>query len=158
MIEVYAEYVNKQSSKKEDFFIWKRIEVKGHATNTGYSTNKLVCASVSAIVGGIKELLSFSNYQVEISKGYFNVCTDINFSRKRWGIVHGLGGLEYVYALETLIWQLYYIYKSYPTAFKKFDMVDLKGEIDNYDEQTKQHKRTSKRKYNTLGLHSRRED
>lgn len=154
MIKVYAEYVNKQNKAKEDFFIWKRVVVEGHASNTGYGINRLVCASISAVTGGIKELLSFSNYQVEIKKGYFEINTDINVNRDRTAVVSALGR-TYIDAVETLIWQLWYIYKSYPTAFKSFEMVDVKGEV--YDDErtiTRPKRIKGKRRYNTLGVHS----
>ena len=153
MIEVYAEYVNKKTKTGDDFFIWKKVEVKGHASNCGYGTNRLVCASVSAVTGGIKELLSFSHYQVEIKKGYFLVETDADINRDRTPLVSYLGR-DSIDAVETIIWQLWYIYKSYPTAFKKFDMVDVKGEIKDDETRTKPKRNTRKRKYNSLGIHS----
>ena len=152
MIEIYAEYVNKKNSAGEDFFVWKKVEISGHASNCGYGTNRLVCASISAVTGGIKELLSFSTYQVEINKGYFKVETELNVNRDRKEVVSQLGRC-YIDAVETMIWQLWYIYKSYPTAFKKFDMVDVKGEIKD-ETRTKPKRNTRKRKYNSLGLHS----
>ena len=157
MIEVYAEYVNRPSSNGDDFFIWKKIEVKGHAQHTGYDTNRLVCAGISSILGGIKELMSFSTYHIEVEHGHFLVETNVNVeSGKRHNIVVALGGKEFVYALETIIWQLQYMYENYKPAFKKFELVDVKGKYEDETTNNKQHKPYKQRRCK-MGIYSSQE-
>ena len=121
MIEVKCEYVNLKGSRNTDYFVFTNIEIVGHVTNTGYDNNIKVCAGISAITNGIARLLNSDQYHVEVRKGYYHVYTNRMFDLKQ------TLDRDSVYALNTMVCQLYEIYKNYPNAFKSFDLID-KGE------------------------------
>ena len=126
MIEVKAEYVNlikETKTNKTDFFVYTNVEVKGHAEHTGYTNNIKVCAGVSACCYGIMRLIAEYQYRTEIRSGYFHIWLEKTSHFK-------LLDKESVYALNTLVCQLFELYKEYPNAFKSFDIVDVK---ENYD-------------------------
>ena len=152
MIEVKIRYVNipfVSKHTKTDFFIYNEIEVKGHAENTGYYNNTRVCAGVSAVTLGIMRLLN-EDFKTEHHRGYFHCWTDCKINQA----FKNQCDRESVYALNTIVCQLYEIYKNYPNAFKRFDLIEEK---ENNDEQeiTRKSKHTkSARKRNTMGLYS----
>lgn len=139
MIEVSVKYVNLIKHTKDvniDYFVYTDIEVKGHAEHTGYTNNTKVCAGVSACCYGIMRLITENIYKSTIKSGYFHVWTERTACFKNFD-------KESVYALNTLVCQLYELYLAYPKAFKKFDLIDVK---ENYDYErinstsTKQHR------------------
>lgn len=119
MVEVRCEYIN-MPSKGNDYFIFTNVEVKGHAEHTGHTNNIKVCAGISACCYGINRLVNVSQYILEYKSGYFHCYTN-----KTHDIKHTLDK-DTTYALNTLVCQLYEIYRNYPNAFKKFDLIDLK--------------------------------
>ena len=142
---------------KKDYFIFTDIEVKGHADalNLNHTTGIKVCAGVSACCYGIRRLIDEGQYNITIKKGYFHCLTDrkknlkINLDR------------DSVYALNTLVCQLYELYVLYPETFKSFDLVDIKEIID--DEQRKRNdeqwggcepRKPRKRNLQRVGLYS----
>lgn len=120
MIEVTGKYINAMGKTKKDYFIFVDLEVKGHAEHTGYTTNTKVCAGISACCYGIRRLIDEGQFFLKIKKGYFHCWTErkknlkVNLDR------------DSVYALNTLICQLYEIYVLYPNAFKSFELIDVK--------------------------------
>lgn len=153
MIEVKVRYTNVPKitkNRKDDFFIYSEVLVQGHAEHTGYVNNTRVCAGISACTLGIIRLLDVMHH-VDYHKGYFHVWIEQepnNDFKNRCD-------KESVYALNTLVCQLYEIYKNYPNAFKRFDLIEEK---ENQDEETRKSKpytkHTRKCKYNTMGLYS----
>ena len=134
MIKVRCEYVNAQTkSKKKDYFIYTDIEVSGHAEHTGHTTNIKVCAGVSACCYGINRLIDEGQYNIKYQSGYFHIWTD-----RRKNLRQSMDR-DSVYALNTLVCQLFEIYNKYPDAFKSFDLVDVKEKIESY-ERTKTNK------------------
>ena len=151
MIEVRIVYTNVPKITKNchaDFFIYKEIEVKGHAENSGYYNNIRVCAGISAVTLGIIRLINDCQYQVEHRRGYFHMWTNwqINKSFKQQV------DRDTVYAMNTVLCQLYEIYKNYPTAFKSFDIIEEK-ENDDY-ERNKPSPNKPFRKRRKMGLYS----
>lgn len=140
MVEVRAEYVNLQKitkTSKTDYFVYTNLEVKGHAEHTGYTNNTKVCAGISACCNGIKRLVAEYQYHLKIEKGYFRVWLE-----KQTDFM-GLDK-ESVYAINTLVCQLFEIWKEYPKAFKSFDIVDVKENYD-YEQISKSNKQRIKR-------------
>lgn len=136
MVEVRVDYANfpkETKHTKTDYFVYLDVEVKGHAEHTGYTNNTKVCAGISACCMGIARLVDESHFKLELRKGYFHCWTDrtINKQNSRWL------DKDTVYALNTLVCQLYEIYTNYPNAFKCFELNDVKEKINN-DERTKQ--------------------
>ena len=148
MIKVLCEYINEPSKTGNDYFIYTNIEVQGHADKTGYTTNIKVCAGVSACCYGINRLLTEDKFNVVYDKGYFHVWTD-----RRKDLKNALDK-ESVYALNTLVCQLYEIYREYPSAFKKFDLVDVKEKIKNDEQRNEQTRTRTRKKRNRMGLYS----
>lgn len=127
MIEVRCKYTNMKSKLKGDYFIYTEVEVIGHAQNLGYSTNNKVCAGVSACCFGIKRLIDISLCTLELKSGYFK-CIRSTPSIKE---------PTTDYALNTLVCQLYELYRNYPSSFKCFELIDIK-ENENGTKQNKQ--------------------
>lgn len=125
MVEVKCDYINEMSKTKKDYFIYLDVEVKGHASNNDYTTNNRVCAGISACCYGIKRLIDEGQFNIEIGKGYFHCWTNRIMNLK------SSLDKDSVYALNTLVCQLYEIYLNYPKAFKSFDLVDVKEKIEN---------------------------
>ena len=154
MVEVKCKYANFQSKAKSDYFIYTDIEVRGHAdaNDMNHTTGIKVCAGISACCYGIRRLINDDQYNVEIRKGYFHVWTN-----KRIDLKQTLDK-ESVYALNTLVCQLYEIYNEYHAVFKSFDLVDVKKEYEKYEERTNEQPSgyvpRSKRKGKRLGLYS----
>lgn len=152
MVEVKCEYVNLMHKTKltsTDYFVFLDIEVKGHAEHTGYVNNMKVCAGISAVCHGINRLMNSNQYAVVYEKGYFHCWTERRFNLKALD-------KDSVYALNTIVCQLYEIFKSYPNAFKSFELVDVKEKIDdeeNTRSQTSHTKPYRKRKHK-LGFYS----
>ena len=154
MISVKGEYLNASGKTKRDYFIFINIEVSGHAEHTGYTTNTKVCAGISACCLGIRRLLDDDQFNVEYRSGYYHVWTN-----KRIDLKQTLDR-DSVHALNTLICQLYEIYILYPTAFKSFDLVDVKEKIEdeerkrNHEEQQwSGHTRPRKGSLQGVGVH-----
>lgn len=154
MVEVRATYKNfikETKFNKTDRFVYFDVEVKGHAEHTGYTNNTRVCAGISACCLGIVRLIDDSVYHVHYEKGYFHIWLD------RVIDTHNITWLdrESMYALNTLVCQLYEIYNNYPNAFKCFELIDLKETNTDYEERTKHHN-TTRRQENKrkMGLHS----
>ena len=86
-------------------------------------------------------------YTCELKRGYFHAYTEhildsAGLKREK----------EDIYALNTLVWQLFYIYKNYEPAFKKFELIELKGnEDDDANKQTNKCFRKHKQEYG-LGI------
>lgn len=154
MIEVKAQYTNfiKQTKTyKSDYFVYLNIEVKGHAQHAGYVNNTRVCAGISACCLGIIRLLDEDDFHYEYSNGYFHVWTNKHVTRTN---VTWLDK-ESVYALNTLVCQLFEIYNNYSTAFKCFELNELKETCD--ENRTKQHTKPFRRRKRKMGLYSRLE-
>ena len=125
MIEVKCEYYNDKTKLGKDYFVYTNIEVKGHAEHTGSVNNTKVCAGVSAICYGINRLINDLQYGYVCEKGYFHCWTER---------LHNLRAnldKDTVYALNTVVCQLYEIYCQYPNAFKSFELIDIKEKVEN---------------------------
>jgi len=127
MIQVRAEYLNAMGKTKKDYFIFTDIEVSGHADtlNLNHTTGIKICAGVSACCYGLRRLIDSEQFNMVIKNGYFHIWTD-----RRHDLKQQLDR-DSVYALNTLICQLYEIYCEYPMAFKSFDLVDVKEKIED---------------------------
>ena len=128
MISVKCEYVNCQTKAgKKDYFIYTNIEVSGHAdaTDMHHTTGIKLCAGVSACCYGIRRLLDDFQFNVEIRKGYFHVYTEYSKNLRQ------VLDRESVYALNTLVCQLYELYCEYSKYFKTFDLIDIKEKIED---------------------------
>lgn len=127
MVSVKCEYANYQSKNKRDYFVYTDVEVSGHAeySDMHHTTGIKLCAGISACCYGIRRLIDEGQFNVEIRKGYFHIWTERRFSLKQ------ALDRESVYALNTLVCQLYELYVLYPNYFKKFDLVDVKEKIED---------------------------
>ena len=151
MVEVKASYVNLQkvyaNGNKTDYFVYTDLLVMGHAENTGYTNNIRVCAGISACCTGILRLIADYDYHTEVRSGYFHIWTnklDLKSLDK-----------DSVYALNTLVCQLYELSKNNPKAFKSFELVDKAKEYENYgkEKSNKQCERTKRwRERKKVGL------
>lgn len=152
MIEVKVIYTNLPHTTKHtktDFFVYREVEVKGHAEHTGYTNNTRVCAGISAITLGIIRLLD-EKHKVEYSKGYFHVHVDCKIDKE----FRNTCDKESVYALNTLVCQLFEIYKNYPNAFKRFDLIEEKENNDETRKSSNSNTKRTSRKQHKLGLYS----
>ena len=155
MLEVVAKYVNTphtMKNTKTDYFVYLDVEVKGHAEHTGYVNNTRVCAGVSAVTLGISRLISDDDFHIEHRHGYYHIWTNNCLSNLKWL------DKESVYAINTMVCQLYEIYCNYPNAFSRFDLIDVKELLENeerksntYGEQPTKPKPNIRRR---MGLHS----
>ena len=125
MVSVKCNYINYPTKLGDDYFIYTDVEVMGHADtlNMNHTTGIKLCAGISACCNGIVKLINSLKFNVEVRKGYFRVWTD----RKK-DIRHCLDKTS-VYALNTLVCQLYELYCDYPSYFKTFDLVDVKEKL-----------------------------
>ena len=154
MVDVRCEYINAMGKTKKDYFIYTSIEVVGHADafDLNHTTGIKVCAGISACCHGICRLLDISQFNFEIRKGYFKVWTDRKKNLK------ATLDRDSVFALNTLVCQLFEIYNEYPNSFKSFELVDVKENYEN--EQRKRIKNNSngetfrKRRTKGMGLYS----
>ena len=148
MIELKASYINlihKNKNTKTDYFVYTDVEVKGHAEHTGYTNNTRVCAGISACCLGIVRLIDTGKFYCEYRSGYFHCWTNVKDLRSL--------DKESVYALNTLVCQVYEIYCNYPTAFKCFELIDLKETLSN-EQRTKQPCYRKPHRKRKMGLHS----
>ena len=151
MVEVKASYVNLQkeykNGNKTDYFVYTDLLVVGHAGHTGYTNNIKVCAGISACCTGILRLISDYQFHTEVRSGYFHIWTnkkDLMTLDK-----------DSVYAINTLVCQLYELSKNFPKAFKSFELIDIAKEYENYgkEKSNKQRERTKRwRELNKVGL------
>ena len=152
MIEVKADYVNfikETKTTKLDRFVYFDVLVTGHAQHTGYTNNTRVCAGISACCLGIVRLLDENAYHVEYRSGYFHCWLNHKVTPKEVGWLDK----ESMYALNTLVCQLYEIYNNYPNAFKCFELNDIK-ETNDDEQRTKQEPRKPFRKRRKMGFYS----
>lgn len=155
MLEVKAKYFNCPHITKTsatDYFIYIDVEVKGHAEHTGYNNNTRVCAGVSACTLGIIRLINEGQFQIEHRHGYFHIWTNRHLNSE----LNNTLDRESVYAINTMVCQLYEIYCNYPTAFKCFDLIDVKEIIKDEQNKTNQWCDTTKRRSTKarMGLYS----
>ena len=152
MINVRCEYYNAVGKTKRDYFIYTLIEVSGHADalNMPHTTGIKVCAGISACCYGIRRLLDSGQFNIDIKKGYFRVWTDRRKNLKQFL------DRDSVFALNTLVCQLYELYCAYPNSFSSFELVDVKEKIENEtkrsDEQWSGHEPRRPRKRNMQGV------
>lgn len=131
MVDVRCNYFNAINKNKDDYFIYTDIEVTGHsdALDMHHTTGIKVCAGISACCYGIRRLVNDRQFNVVIKKGYFHIWTNFRYDMQY------VLDKETVYALNTLVCQLYELYRAYPNSFKSFNLVDVKEIIE--DEQRK---------------------
>ena len=154
MVQVKCSYINAMGKNKKDYFIFTDIEVIGHSDtlNLNHTTTIKICAGISACCYGIRRLLDDSQFNVEIKSGYFHVWTNRTHDLKQQL------DRDSVYALNTLVCQLYEIYCEYPMAFKTFDLVDIKEKIEdeqrNNEQWGEREPKSRKRNLQGMGLYS----
>ena len=147
MISVKAKYINAPSKSGTDYFIFTDIEVVGHSEQTGSYTNNIrLCAGVSACCYGIRRVIDDEQFNLECRSGYFHIYTD------RTKDLKNCLDKSSVYALNTLICQLFELYNKYPSSFSSFDLDDVKEIYEDYERKQKPTKRRKKR--NRMGLYS----
>lgn len=152
MIEVKVRYTNVPKitkNRKDDFFIYREVLVQGHAEHTGYTNNTRVCAGISACTLGIIRLLD-GMHHVDYHKGYFHVWLEQEPNKE----FKNRCDKESVYALNTLVCQLFEIYKNYPNAFKSFDLIEEKENNDETRKSSNSNTKRTSRKQHKLGLYS----
>lgn len=157
MVSVRCEYINEVGKTKKDYFIFTDIEVSGHADalDMPHTTGIKVCAGISACCYGIRRLLDDEQFKINIRSGYFRVWTEWKKNLKT-----NLDR-DSVFALNTLVCQLYELYCAYPTSFKSFELIDIKEKIEDErkrnDEQQwggYEERKPRKRKLQGMGLHT----
>ena len=148
MISVKCNYINQQSKKKRDYFIYTDVEVMGHADalNMSHTTGIKVCAGVSACCYGIRRLIDEGQFGVEIRKGYFHIWTERTKNLKQ------VLDKESVYALNTLVCQLFELYCEYPSYFNTFELNDIKGEMTSEKRNNTSERQHHKRRRNLKGM------
>lgn len=144
MIKVKCSYINQKSKSGSDYFIFVDIEVIGHAEHSGYNTNTKVCAGVSACCYGIRRLIDDEQFNTDIKKGYFHIWTE------RTRNLRQQLDRDSVYALNTLVCQLYEIYCQYPSSFKSFELIDVKENKLNDEQRNKPRKKSPRKRMGLL--------
>ncbi len=148
MISFKAKYINLPNKGGTDYFIYTDIEVCGHSSKAGSYTNNIrLCAGVSACCYGMRRVIDDSQFDLECRSGYFHIVVHPSKDMKR-----KLDKAS-VYALNTLVCQLYELYLEYPKSFNSFDLIDVK---ENYDyERNKNNKpKFRKPRKKRMGLYS----
>ena len=159
MVQVKCEYVNVPNKKQtSDYFIYTDIEVMGHADalDMPHTTGIKVCAGISACCYGIRRLVNDDQFKIDIKSGYFHIWTNIRNDMKN------CLDRETVYALNTLVCQLYELYCAYPNSFKSFDLIDVKEKIEDERKRRNEecwsgrqgHPRNQRRRLQRMGLYS----
>lgn len=111
MIEVKAYYNIPKNTKKGCDIKFTEIIVKGHANNGDMNSIKC-CAGVTSILYGFSKVCTGGDDEVmKMEKGYFYYKT-----------YHNVVELDYYSNL--VIIQLYEVYKTYPSLFSKFDLIE----------------------------------
>lgn len=120
MIEVVFHYYHKKvNNKNNDYFIYPYVRIEGHANNGTSKECIQVCAGVSACVMGIQRLLDTTQYNVDVKKGLF----EIKMSSLPYNTYIDT---DTNYALNTILCILYDIWKTYPSQFSRFDIIEVK--------------------------------
>ena len=145
MIKVKVEYINIPNKTGKDYFVYTNFEVDGHAQKVGYDNNIKVCAGVSACCYGINRLIDPEQFTLEYGIGHFRCYTE-RTKNLRKTLDH-----DSVYALNTLLAQLYEIYCKYPNAFESFEIIDVKERYENYEQNERKYTK-SRRTKNKLDL------
>lgn len=147
MIEVVCTYIQRCRKKDNcnDFFVYPYFLVKGHANNGTSKECIQVCAGVSACVTGLLRLLDTTQYKITFKSGLFEIKSNKTLKDEKSYI-----DLDTCYALNTLLCQLYDLWKMYPNQFSRFKMIEVK-ENENYERKSKP-KPFRKLKEERLGL------
>ena len=157
MVSVKCDYVNCMGKNKKDYFVYTDIEVTGHAdySDMNHTTGIKLCAGISACCYGIRRIIDDGQFNIEIRKGYFHIWTERSKNLKQ------SLDRDSVYALNTLVCQLYELYCLYPSYFKTFDLVDVKEKIDDETKRTNEQQWSGrepspkrKRNMQRMGIHS----
>lgn len=132
MIEVICKYYNrcKKRNSTNDYFVYPYFLVKGHANNGTSKECIQVCAGVSACVTGLLRLIDTTQYSIIFKSGHFEI-------KVQRSIENGYIDEDTNYALNTLLCQLYDLYKTYPNQFSRFDMIEVKENEENYEREPK---------------------
>jgi uncharacterized protein YsxB (DUF464 family) len=147
MLKVKAQYINIPSKNGTDYFIYTDIEIIGHSEQAGSYTNNIrLCAGVSACCYGIRRLIDDSQFNIECKSGYYHVWTNRTKNLKIY-----LDKAS-VYALNTLVCQLFELYNQYPSSFKSFELVDVKEKIESYERKQTNKPRKHKKGMGLLAL------
>ena len=147
MISVKAEYINVPNKHGTDYFIYTDIEVIGHSEHTGSYTNNIrLCAGVSACCYGMRRVLDDAQFKTECRSGYFHVSVERRKNLKQY-----LDKAS-VYALNTLVCQLYELYLEYPTSFSSFDLIDVKENYENDERKQTTIRKPRKKRMGLLAL------
>lgn len=117
MISVKAKY-SVITRNRDEYFFYEYIEVSGHATQTNGLNHLKVCSSVTTIVNGLIPLLEEVKERLKVDKGYFRY--DYNTIKYKDKVQ---------IALDTAIYQLYYLYRNFGSYFKSFDLIEKKENI-----------------------------
>lgn len=147
MISVKAEYINMPNKHGTDYFIYTDIEVNGHSEHTGSYTNNIrLCAGVSACCYGMRRVLDDAQFKTECKSGYFHVSVERTKNLKQ------CLDKSSVYALNTLVCQLYELYLEYPNSFSSFDLIDVKEKYENDERKQTTFRKPKKRRMGLLAL------
>lgn len=117
MIQVEVKYHNANDTRTRnlpDYFIYTDFVVTGHASDGTINSIKC-CAGVTAILYGIRRLVSGVYDTLTINKGEFQY----HFFGKDYRAER-----DTMYAMNTILCQLYDVYLCYPNLFSKFEMID----------------------------------
>ena len=109
MIEVRSIYKKRKVKRGSDIIITE-LKVVGHA-NSGNDVDIKCCSGVSAILFGFSKLVTGCNETLVMEKGYFHYKTFYSSS-------------EMNYYLNLVVTQLYEVYRTYPSLFSKFDLIE----------------------------------
>lgn len=119
MITVKAKYLSRRT-RDGIVVIYTELIVEGHASNGDMDSIKC-CAGVTAVLLGFAKIVSGAHDYVKLDKGCFYYrLWDTKCNEK-----------ETRYALDLVINQLYEIYKTYPSLFKKFELIEIAKENEN---------------------------
>lgn len=128
MLEIKIEYKRHKDTrykggKIDEWYEYSYISVKGHAiTNDGIKSSKL-CGAITAILQAIPMLLDDYMWDYEIKNG----CATI----ERLHLSSGSCVKENI-SLDTIVCQLYALFKQFPSYFKRFDLINIEErEVQN---------------------------
>lgn len=145
MIDIQVELVCIPLKNGNEYYHYEKFNVNGHA-NDGTINSIKCCAGVTAILVGLPSQFITNNYIIE--KGNFEYwCNETDISR--WDT-------QTDFALNCALYQLWEVYHMYPSLFKSFKIIEVKGDYINYARKIRNkinyERPSSKRKWQSVGV------
>lgn len=128
MIEIKIEYkrhkdMRYKGSKIDEWYEYSYMLVKGHAITSDGIKNTRLCGAITAILQAVPMLLDNYLWDYEIKNGY--ACIERNHPNQSPCVKENN-------SLDTIVCQLYALFKQFPSYFKTFDLINIEErEVQN---------------------------